>query len=186
MLDTFSFEPYIKSYHWFTFRSLEFSEIAFRSLSSSLACLLLCFPPTAPRRPPPRWTGRRPTPTSPLLRAGTYASPRSRPPSSRWCSQAVPRTLAASRDAVPPPPQRRGGEPAAVPQTTNSRALENPEHRSLLFPSLICPLSAPKPQNAAATSIVAGELRSATDDPLPPSPCPNPRHHELRLAPLNL
>ena len=59
---------------------LKFLEIAFRSLSSSPACLL-CFPRrrTAPRRPPPP----RPTPTSPLLHAGTHASPH-RPPSSRW------------------------------------------------------------------------------------------------------
>ena len=162
---------------------LKFLEIAFRSLSSSPAGLL-CFPRhrTAPRRPPPP----RPTPTSPLLRAGTYASPRSRPPSSRWCSQAVPRTLAASRAAVPPPPQRRGGEPAAAPQTTNSRALQNPEHRSLLFPHSFARSLLRKPQNAAAPSVVAGELRSAAADPLPPSPGSNPRHHELRLAPLKL
>ncbi|XP_039855378.1 protein transport protein sec31-like [Panicum virgatum] len=112
--------------------------------------------------------------------------PPHRPPSSRWCSQAVPRTLAASRAAVPPPPQRRGGEPAAVPQTTNSRALENPEHRNLLFPHSFARSLLRKPQNAAAPSVVAGELRSAAADPLPPSPGSNPRHHELRLAPLKL
>ena len=80
MLGTFSFEPYINSYPCFTVMPLKFLEIAFRSLSSSPAGLL-CFPRhrTAPRRPPPP----RPTPTSPLLRAGTHASPH-RPPSSHW------------------------------------------------------------------------------------------------------
>ena len=78
---------------------LKFLEIAFRSLSSSPACLL-CFPRrrTAPRRPPPP----RPTPTSPLLRAGTHASPRSRPTAllpRAGASPAVPRPHAASRAA---------------------------------------------------------------------------------------
>ena len=162
-------------------------EIAFRSLSSSLACLLLCFPPTAP----PAAALDRPQANSDFAFASRWhlrvaPEPPHRPPSSRWCSQAVPRTLAASRAAVPPPPQRRGGEPAAVPQTTNSRALENPEHRSLLFPHSFARSLLRKPQNAAAPSVVAGELRSAAADPLPPSPGSNLRHHELRLAPLKL
>ena len=97
-----------------------------------------------------------------------------------------PRSATPPRAAVRPPPQRRGGEPAAVPQTTNSRALENPEHRSLLFPHSFARSLLRKPQNAAAPSVVAGELRSAAADPLPPSPGSNPRHHELRLAPLKL
>ena len=58
MLDTFSFEPYIKSYHWFTFRSLEFSEIAFRSLSSSPVCLSLLSLTADSATPPAAALGR--------------------------------------------------------------------------------------------------------------------------------
>jgi len=104
----------------------------------------------------------------------------------------APRALELPPFATPPrtvsrpPPRRRRGEPAAATQTTNSRALQNPEHRSLLFPHSFARSLLRKPQNAAAPSVVAGELRSAAADPLPPSPGSNPRHHELRLAPLKL
>ena len=81
---------------------LKFLEIAFRSLSSFPACLL-CFPRrrTAPRRPPPP----RPTPTSPLLRAGTYASPRSRP-TALLPRAGAPRPCHAP-SPLPEPPCRR-------------------------------------------------------------------------------
>ena len=50
MLSTFSFEPYFKSYRWFTEWSLEFLEIAKRPLSPSPTSLLCSRrrPPTAP------------------------------------------------------------------------------------------------------------------------------------------
>ena len=47
MLGTFSFEPYFKSYRYFTVGSLEFLEIAFRSFLPPPACLLALFLPAA-------------------------------------------------------------------------------------------------------------------------------------------
>ena len=71
MLGTFSFEPYFKSYRWFTIGSLEFLEIASRSLFPflQLACLLLL--------PPPLFSADLAVEGQPghlLLRAGTHAS----------------------------------------------------------------------------------------------------------------
>ena len=83
---------------------LKFLEIAFGSLFP-FPCLSLstlsrrrCRAPPARRSGPPS----RPTPTSPLLHAGTHASPRSRPTAllpRAGASPAVPRTHAASRAA---------------------------------------------------------------------------------------
>jgi len=150
---------------------LKFLEIAFRSLSSSPACLL-CFPrrPTVPRRPPPLWAGRRPTPVSPPPHAS---------PLDPWTH--FPRALELPPFATPPrtvsrpPPRRRRGEPAAATRTTNSRTLQNPEHRSLLFPSLFWPLAAPEAQNrAAALRFISGEAPPWRHHLPPPVPQAEP------------
>ena len=83
MLVTFSFEPYFKSYCLFTFRSLKV--LKFRlgpCLLPQLPSLLSLTADSA--TPPAAALGRpRPTPTSPLLRAGVHASrPSSSTPSS--------------------------------------------------------------------------------------------------------
>ncbi|XP_039841669.1 proline-rich protein 36-like [Panicum virgatum] len=143
-----------------------------KSLSSSPACLSALFSAAdaSPCRPP-LWA------TSPrhILPASTPRVARSLPTAllcSRWCLPALPRCLE-------PPCGRHLNAAVASP-------LQNPEHRSLLFPHSFARSLLRKPQNAAAPSVVAGELRSAAADPLPPSPGSNPRHHELRLAPLKL
>ena len=72
MLGTFSFELYFKSYRWFTEWSLEFLEISFGSFSpSSSSSALSHRRPTVPRRPPPLWASRRPTPVLPPLHASS-------------------------------------------------------------------------------------------------------------------
>jgi hypothetical protein len=105
MLGTFSFEPYFKSYRWFTVGSLKFLEIAFGSLFPflQLACLLLLPPPLCsaaarrggPARPPPasRWHPRV-APNllhRPLPRAGALSTLPRAPaePSSRHLAVAV-------------------------------------------------------------------------------------------------
>ena len=121
---------------------LKFLEIAFRSLSSSPACLL-CFPrrPTVPRRPPPLWAGRRPTPVSPPPHAS---------PLDPWTH--FPRALELPPFATPPrtvsrpPPRRRRGEPAAPPQDVNSRAPQHLENPSTLFYALFHLLPLRKPR----------------------------------------
>ena len=130
---------------------LKFLEIAFRSLSSSPACLL-CFPrrPTVPRRPPPLWAGRRPTPVSPPPHAS---------PLDPWTH--FPRALELPPFTTPPrtvsrpPPRRRRGEPAAPPQDVNSRAPQHLENPSTLFYALFHLLSAPEAQNTTASAITA-------------------------------
>ena len=168
-------------------------EIAFRSLFSSPACLL-CFPRrrTAPRRPPPP----RPTPTSPLLRAGTHASPRSRPTAllpRAGASPAVPRTPAASRAAqaaatATPPWGARCRAPAL--DSSCAAALQVPQKASPLAFSLT-PHSH-TPEHAAApprTPASPGRRRtpsSALPRPQSTSPIAPPHsraaHGQLLLA----
>ena len=157
---------------------LKFLEIAFRSLSSSPAGLL-CFPRhrTAPRRPPPP----RPTPTSPLLRAGTHASLRS-------FSTALGLALVPPPFATPPrtasrsPPRHRRGGLAAAPHSLLSRAHEHYFYPRKLFLSSFRLFRAPKPQNAVAAPLELRRAhprrRPATTDPLHP----RQPHHLLRLV----
>ena len=118
MLGTFSFEPYINSYQGFTVWSLKFLEIAFRSLSSSLACLLLCFPPTAPRRPPPRWV----TPGQVRLRLRFTWRPRKLlDPLSPRAGASTPRH-ATPTSPEPPRGRHRDAAVASSPQSPSPRS----------------------------------------------------------------
>jgi hypothetical protein len=175
MLVTFSFELYFKSYRWFTDWSLEFLEIAFRSLSSAPACLL-CFPRrrTAPPAASPansnfafasRWHPR------------VAPEPTHRPPCSRWCSPTVPRTLAASRAAqaaatATPPWRARCRAPAL--DSSRAAALQVPQKASPLAFSLT-PHSH-TPEHAAApprTPASPGRRRNPSSAlPLPQSTPP--------------
>ena len=90
MLGTFSFEPYFKSYLYFTVWSLEILEIANRSFLPPPACLLALFFPVAAvqcRRRHGETAGHLCFALAPTRRSG--ASP---PPlASRWCPLPLPR-----------------------------------------------------------------------------------------------
>ena len=125
MLGTFSFEPYIKSYHWFTFRSLEFSDIANRLPFSFLPASLL--PAPLNRAAPPA--------ASPANSNFAFASrwhprvapePPHRPPSSRW---SLPGRATHPRRFQSRPGGRH--RDAAV-----ERPLQNPRVSSRAHPSL--------------------------------------------------
>jgi hypothetical protein len=134
-------------------------EILFRSLSSSPACLL-CFPrrPTVPRRPPPLWAGRRPTPVSPPPHAS---------PLDPWTH--FPRALELPPFATPPrtisrsPPRRRRGPAKTHPQSSISRAQPQYKYPRELHPSFFCQFPTPRARNAAAAHIHADELTLAVE-----------------------
>jgi len=129
-------------------------EIPFRSLSSSPASL------SALSHRRQRHAARRRA-GSPPAKSDFASASRGAPTRfwtqlpARWSSLPSPRPR---RSFARPPPRHRRGEPAAAPRTPNSRALRNPEHRSLLFPSFFWPLAAPEAQNrAAALRFISGE-----------------------------
>ena len=113
--------------------------------------------------PPAAALGRpRPSSTLPPLHVAPPQASRPTVPS-RWSLHPSPRPR---RSFARPPPRRRRGEPAAAPRTPNSRALRNPEHRSLLFPSLVWPLAAPEAQNSATVRSNPGSSTSPSNPPL--------------------
>ena len=164
MLGTFSFEPYIKSYHWFTFRSLEFSDIANRPPFSFLPAPLL--PAPLNRAAPPA--------ASPANSDFAFASrwhPRVAPPPSflaleppRPCHAPTPLPEPPRR----PPPRRRRGATAAAPQGLLLRAPQPLENPYTLFRTLSLRFPTPAPQNTAAAPQNAGELTLAVEPTPPP------------------
>src|SRR6185503_5795025 len=138
MLGTFSFDPYFKSYCLFTFRSLKV--LKFRlgpCLLPQLPSLLSLTADSA--TPPAAALGRpRPTPTSPLLRAGVHAS---RPSSSTPSSFALdlPSLLHAAQNlhaaATSPPPWPEQHSTPASHLARASAPLET-QHRNPLTLSL--------------------------------------------------
>ena len=142
MLGTFSFEPYFKSYRWFTDWSLEFLEIAFRSLSPS-SNSFLCFPP------PPLCSAvdgaMKSLPGHVLRRAGAHAS--SCPSSTARCLALEPPCRAtrsaehrAARAAATSPPRWHARCRGRRSLLSRARALQKPLRADplilLLFP---CP-----------------------------------------------
>ena len=166
MLGTFSFEPYIKSYHWFTFRSLEFSDIANRPPFSFLPAPLLPAPLNrAARRLPGQLRLRLCFALAPTRRPG--AAP---PPS--FLALEPPRPCHAPTQLPEPPrrppPRRRRGATAAAPQGLLSRAPQPLENPYTLFRTLSLRFPAPTPQNTAAAPQNAGELTLAVEPTPPP------------------
>ena len=134
--------------------------------------------PTVPRRPPPLWAGRRPTPVSPPPHAS---------PLDPWTH--FPRALELPPFATPPrtisrpPPRRRRGEPAAPPQDVNSRApqhLKKPEH------SILCALSlAPRsgsPEHYRLRHYRPSSELAADSHPPPFPPAINPANRSASLS----
>ena len=153
MLDTFSFEPYIKSYHWFTLRTLEFSEIAFRSLSSSPVCLSLLSLTADSATPPAAALGR---PGQVRLRLRFTWRPR------KLLDPLSPRAGASTlRHATPmsPKPPRGRHRDAAVASSPQS---PSPRSRARLGTT-----------NSPATR----SLHPFTDSPTPNPRTPPPDHH---------
>ena len=142
MLGTFSFEPYFKSYRWFTDWSLEFLEIAFGSfffhlqLLHLLSCRRRCAaPPAVDGRPRPRsasrWLPRVALmlPTALLgLRWSLPASPRRpEPPRGRHRNAAVERPL---QSPTPSPSARTSTIKAPASDSSHPFALSSlPRHR---------------------------------------------------------
>ena len=140
MLGTFSFELWLKNYPCFTFWSLEFSDIAIRPPFSFLPAPLLPAPPTAPRRPPPRWV----TPGQVRLRLRFTWRPHA-------LLDPAPRALELPPFATPPPKLRAAATPTppwrarcSTKDPQFARASE-PRAPHPSFPPLICPLAALEP-----------------------------------------
>ena len=138
---------------------------------------LLCFPPPVPcAARPPRWDA----PGQIQLRLRFTWRPHE-------LLDPAPRALELPPFATPPPKLRAAAtspppwpEPAAAPRTPNSRALRNPEHRSLLFPSFFWPLAAPEAQNrAAALRFISGEAPPWRHHLPPPVPQAEPFNRTL-------
>ena len=127
MLGTFPFEPYFKSYCLFTFRSLKV--LKFRlgpCLLPQLPSLLSLTADSA--TPPAAALGHpRPTPTSPLLRAGVHASrPSSSTPSS-FALELPPFATPRRTVSRPPPRRRRGPSPLQHPRPLSRARASAPE-----------------------------------------------------------
>ena len=170
MLDTFSFEPYFKSYCLFTFRSLKFWKLRLGPCLLPLSVSLLLTADSA--TPPAAALGRLPAP--PPAPRGFHASPRNSPP---------PFAIAL----VPPPfatPPRRVQAAATANAAVDSPG-ENPdfafssraprlqERLFIPFPSPSRSFPAQTPRNAAAAPPNAGEpqarRRAAPPQPLRPN-----------------
>ena len=157
-------------------------EIPFRSLSSSPASL------SALSHRRQRHAARRRA-GSPPAKSDFASASRGAPTRfwtqlpARWSSLPSPRPR---RSFARPPPRHRRGEPAAAPRTPNSRALRNPEHRSLLFPSLFfgrSPLQKPRTEPPPSASSPAKPRRGdTTSRPLYPKPNPLIEHSSSHEA----
>jgi hypothetical protein len=141
-------------------------EISFGSFSpSSSSSALSRRRPTAPRRAPPLWAGRRPTPASPSLHVALpHASgpiplvlvppPLATRPrrASRSCHGATspPPVPCAAR-----PPWRAAPAPPPAPRGFHASRLSSPP----LYPSRWCPLLSPRRPEPPAQSHLAGRQR---------------------------
>ena len=169
MLGTFSFEPYIKSYHWFAFRSLKFWKLRLGPCLPPPACPSVSAVAGASPRLPPLWVApgpplalRWPPHVAWKVPVATQAAPLA------WCMHATP-----PRTSSRLPPRRRRGPARTEPAAPFSRAHQNQGALLDLFPSLSRSFPAQTPQTAAAAPPNAGEpqarRRAAPPQPLRPN-----------------
>ena len=189
MLGTFSFEPYFKSYCYFTVRSLEILEIAFRSLSPSSSLLpLFSAPPLCSAV-----AGAVESQPGPLLlRASANASRCSS--STALCLVLEPPLQCHAAQSSPPvatspspwPGQGRGHRPPLA----RARALQIPQ-LSIPFALSLAPCShtteraAAPPRTLASSSHRRAHTSALPCPQLTPSiapPHPRTAHGQLRLA----
>ena len=169
MLGTFSFEPYFKSYRWFIVGSLEFLEIAFRSLFPFPCLSLSALSRRRCRAPPARRAGSPPANSN-----FAFAS--------RWHPRVAPNLLhrplprAGALSTLPRAPAEPSSRHLAVavasllqsPRALSSRAHEHYKYPIIPFRLLFHLLPTPTPQNTAAAPQNAGELTLAVEPTPPP------------------
>ena len=146
MLGTFSFELYFKSYRWFTDYSLEFMEIANRSLSPSSSLLALCSTPPADSGVA---TAVVEQPGSHLLPT-SFSTRHAQAPTALYSSRRSlhPRATRPENHRRPPP-RRRRGQRGIEPTALSSRVHQHYKKPRNPFCSLFRRFPAPRPQNTA-------------------------------------
>ena len=145
-------------------------EIANRSIFSFPSASLLSL--TAGKAALSRCSGPPPHATSCLLAPTRHAALPRRPP---FFALELPSLATPPRTAQRPPPRRRGGELAAEPQASNSRAQQHQEGPFTLSRMLSLQFPDPNPRTAPPSAQTPASLTSSSNPLLHPfSPSINP------------